>query len=56
MCTTWTAGEAAGQSPKFSSFIIRLEQTFLQLKPEQTATQASDFRESTPWQEKQQDG
>lgn len=53
MRTTWTAGEAAGQSPKSSSFILRPEQTFLQLKPEHTATQAGDFQGPTPRQEKQ---
>lgn len=51
--TTWAAGEAEGQSPKSSSFILRLEQTFLQLKPEHTATQAGDFQGPTPRQEKQ---
>ena len=46
--TTWIAGEAQIRvlSSPLSS---RLEQVFLQLEPEQTATQASDFRESTSW-------
>ena len=45
--TTWMAGEA--QTRVLSSPLSRLEQVFLQLEPEQTATQASDFRESTSW-------